>query len=69
MKYDFRKVQKAIALSGKTLRQVEEITGINNGTVSRALRSGRAHQSTALKLTKAFRLSMADIQVRERRSA
>lgn len=69
MKYDFRKVQRAIALEGKTLRDVERLTGVNNGALSRALRSGRAHPSTALKLVNAFRLTMADVLVSERRSA
>lgn len=69
MQYDFRKVQKAIALSGKTLTDVEKLTGINNGTISRILRTGRAHQSTAMKLVKAFKLSMADVQVREEKTA
>ncbi len=65
MRYDFRKVQKAIAESGKTYKEVEELTGIDYTTVSRAIRTGRAHQSTALALTKAFRVPMRDIQISE----
>ena len=66
MQYDFRKVQEQIALSGKTLREVEEMTGVCYTTISRALRTGRARQSTALKLTKTFRLSMKDIVIKRR---
>lgn len=69
MQYDFRKVQKAIDLSGKTMLDVERMTGINNGTLSRILRTGRAHQSSALKLVKAFRLTMADVLPAERKFA
>lgn len=64
MRYDFRKIQEAIDVSGKTLRQIEELSGLHYSTISRALRTGRAHQSTALKLTNAFCISMKDIQVR-----
>ena len=64
MRYDFTKVQEAISLNGKTLAEMEKLTGINNGTISRVLRTGRAHQSTALKLVNVFHLSMKDIQVR-----
>lgn len=67
MRYDFRKVQEAIALSGKTLKELEELTGIDESTISRAVRSGRAHQSTAVALTRYFRLSMRDIQAQPKR--
>lgn len=63
MQYDFRKVREAIALSGKTYKQVEDLTGIDETTISRVIRSGRAHQSTAVRLANAFRVSMKDIQV------
>ena len=35
---------------------------IDETTISRAIRSGRAHQSTAVRLANAFRISMKDIQ-------
>ncbi len=64
MRYDFTKVQEHMAIHGLTLRQAQDITGVHASTIHVALRTGRAHQSTALKLTKAFRISMKDIQVR-----
>jgi hypothetical protein len=69
MQYDFTKIRSAIDESGKTLRDVERATGINNGALSRALRSGRAHPSTALALTKLFRLQMKDVLVKRRKVA
>jgi len=69
VRYDFSKVQTAIDESGKTLREVEELAGVDYSTVSRVLKTGRAHQSTALALTKAFRISMKDIQVKRPRRA
>lgn len=69
MRYDFRKIQEAIQISGKTLRDVEDMTGLDYSTVSRAMKTGRAHQSTAVALTKAFRVSMKAIQVKRSRVA
>lgn len=66
MRYDFRKVQELVDLSGKTLREVEEMSGVYYTTVSRALKTGRASKKTALALTKAFRISMKDIQIKRR---
>lgn len=67
MEYDFGKVQELIELGGKTLREVEEMTGVCYTTISRALRTGHARPSTALKITKAFRLSMKDIRIKQRK--
>ncbi len=68
MRYDFRKIQEAIDESGKTLREIEQLTGLDYTTVSKALKTGRSHQSTALALTKVFKGPMKAILVkRERR--
>jgi len=72
MRYDFRKVQEAITVSGKTLRAAEELTGVPYTTIGRALKTGRAHQSTALRLIEGFRsegfdIVMEDILVQPRR--
>lgn len=69
MRYDFRKVQEAIDVSGKTFREIEKMTGVDYTTVSRALKTGRARQSTALALTKTFKVRMEDVQVKRRRTA
>jgi hypothetical protein len=63
MRYDFRKVQEAIDHSGKTFREVEALSGVDETTICRVLRTGRAAKSTALRLTNAFRISMKDIQI------
>lgn len=64
MRYDFRKIQEAVNVSGKTLRELEDLTGVCYTTIHRALKTGRAHQKTALRLTNAFRISMKEIQVK-----
>lgn len=64
MRYDFRKIQDAINELGKTFKEVEAMTGIDETTVARVLRTGRAAKSTALGLTKAFDIPMRDIQVK-----
>lgn len=64
MQYDFRKVQEAFTASGKTLRALEAETGVNYTTISRALTTGRARQSTAVALTKYFRIPMKAIVIR-----
>lgn len=69
MRYDFRKIQDAVDESGKTLRELEELTGVDYSTISRALKTGRSHQSTALALTKLFRIPMKDILIKRRSAA
>ena len=67
MRYDFRKVQEQIDISGKTLREVQDMSGVHYTTISRALKANQASQKTALALTKAFGISMKDIQAKKRR--
>lgn len=66
MRYDFRKIQEAINEQGLTLEQIGAKAHVHYTTVLKALKTGRAHQSTALALTKALKVSMKDIQVRSR---
>jgi transcriptional regulator with XRE-family HTH domain len=66
MIYDFSRLRKEIVLRGLTLQQVEELSGVPYATVSRVIKTGQAWPSTAVRLVKAFELTMEDIYIEER---
>jgi len=69
MTYDFSKIQEAIELRAKTLREVQDESGVHYTTISVALKTNRARPSTAKALTKWAKLSMKDVLVKRRKVA
>jgi hypothetical protein len=67
MRYDFSKIQEAIDLGGKTLRQVQDESGIHYTTISVALKTNRARPSTAKALVKWAGISMRDVVIKRMR--
>jgi lambda repressor-like predicted transcriptional regulator len=61
MRYDFRKVQKAIHERGLTLQAVALMTKVNASTVKRALDNNSARQSTAKAFSDAFGIPMRSL--------
>jgi len=73
MRYDFTKVREYIRRNGKTLREMQDLTGVPYQTFGRAIATDRAHQSTALLIAAGIRktgfpLKYEELLVQPRRS-
>lgn len=61
MTYDFSLIRRLIQERGLTFREIQDRTGINYTTISKALDRDTAHPSTAKALARFFRVPLRNL--------